>query len=51
MLVLLLLGMALGLGLGFLIGWGIWPVEYYDTDPVDLKEEHKEEYIVLVSAS
>ncbi len=51
MVVLLLLGIALGLGLGFLIGWGIWPVEYYDTDPVDLKEEHKEEYIVLVSAS
>ena len=48
---LLLVGVALGLGLGFLIGWGIWPVEYYDTDPVDLKEEHKEEYIVLVSAT
>jgi hypothetical protein len=44
-------GIALGVGLGFLIGWGIWPVEYYDTDPVDLKEEHKEEYIVLVAAS
>lgn len=49
--VLLVVGLALGLGLGLLIGWGIWPVEYYDTDPVDLKEEHKEEYIVLVSAS
>ena len=50
-LALLLVGAAVGLGLGFLIGWGIWPVEYYDTDPVDLKEEHKEEYIVLVSAA
>jgi hypothetical protein len=49
--VLLFVGIALGLGLGFLIGWGVWPVEYYDTDPVDLKLEHKEEYIVLVSAS
>jgi hypothetical protein len=48
---LLLLGAILGLGLGFLIGWGLWPVQYYDTDPVDLKDEHKREYILLVSAS
>jgi hypothetical protein len=50
-LVLLLVGVAVGLGVGFLIGWGIWPVEYYDTDPVDLRAEHKEEYVVLVSAA
>jgi hypothetical protein len=50
-LALLLVGAAMGVGLGFLIGWGVWPVEYYDTDPVDLKGEHQEEYIVLVSAT
>jgi hypothetical protein len=50
-LALLLVGVAVGLGVGFLIGWGIWPVEYYDTDPVDLRAEHKEGYIVLVSAA
>lgn len=50
-LALLLVGVAVGLGVGFLIGWGVWPVEYYDTDPVDLRAEHKEEYIVLVSAA
>jgi len=48
---LLLVGVAVGLGVGFLIGWGVWPVEYYDTDPVDLRGEHKEEYIVLVAAA
>ena len=48
---LFLLGLALGLGLGVLVGWGIWPVEYYDTDPVDLKAEHKEDYVVLVCAA
>jgi hypothetical protein len=50
-LALVLVGVAVGLGLGFLMGWGIWPVEYYDTDPVDLRAEHKEEYIVLVAAA
>ena len=46
---LLLLGLAMGLGLGLYLTWGLWPVEYYDTDPVDLKAAHKEEYIVLIS--
>jgi outer membrane biosynthesis protein TonB len=50
-LLLLLVGAAVGVGLGFLVGWGLWPVQYYDTDPVDLKEEHKEEYVVLVGAA
>jgi hypothetical protein len=49
--VFFLAGLAVGVGAGFLIGWGIWPVRYYDTDPVDLKDEHKEDYIVLVSAT
>ena len=50
-LVLLVAGLAVGLGLGFIMGWGVWPVKYYDTDPVDLKDQHKEDYIVLVSAT
>ena len=41
----------LGLGLGLFVGWVLWPVQYYDTDPSDLRWEHKEGYIVLVSAS
>src|SRR4030042_6244504 len=50
-LVLLVAGLAVGLGLWFLMGWCVWPVKYYDTDPVDLKDQHKEDYIVLVSAT
>ncbi len=48
-LVVLLFGLSLGLGL--FVGWVLWPVRYYDTDPSDLRWEHKEDYIVLVSAS
>ncbi len=46
---ILLFGLSLGLGL--FVGWVLWPVRYYDTDPSDLRWEHKEDYIVLVSAS
>lgn len=42
----------LGLLLGWLIiGWVLWPVEYYDTDPPDLRRNHQEAYISLVADS
>jgi len=41
----------LSLGLGLFVGWVLWPVRYYNTDPSDLRWEHKEDYIILVSAS
>jgi hypothetical protein len=31
--------------------WVVWPVEYYDTDPVDLRGEHKDDYVVMISAA
>lgn len=41
-----------GLLLGWLvIGWWLWPVEYYDTDPVDLRAEHKLAYVTMVADS
>ena len=43
---------SLGLLLGWLIiGWVLWPVEYYDTDPPDLRRSHQEAYISLVADS
>ncbi len=45
--VALLLGLAVGLALT----WGVWPVQYYDTDPVDLRAELKQDELVLISAS
>lgn len=42
----------LGLLLGWLIiGWVLWPVEYYNTDPPDLRRSHQEAYISLVADS
>jgi hypothetical protein len=50
-LVFVAVGMAIGLGLGLLITWQVWPVEYYDTDPVDLRNEHKDDYVVMIAAA
>jgi hypothetical protein len=51
LLIALFVGVAIGLGLGLMLTWVVWPVQYYDTDPVDLRPEHKEDYIVLVGAA
>lgn len=41
-----------GLAIGWLaIGWGLWPVQYYDTDPQDLRGSHKEAWILMVADS
>lgn len=43
---------ALGLLVGWLIiGWVLWPVKYYDTDPQDLGQSYQEAYISLVAES
>ena len=47
----LVLGCALGLVAGLFITWQVWPVEYHDTDPVDLRAEHKEDYVVMIAAA
>lgn len=39
-----------GLLLGWLtIGWWLWPVDWIDADPWDLRAEHQERYVALVA--
>lgn len=49
--VFLPLGCVLGLAVGLFITWQVWPVKYYDTDPVDLRKEYKDDYVVMVAAA
>jgi len=50
-LLFVLVGIVVGLGLGLLLTWQIWPVEYYNTDPIDLRQEHKDDYVVMIAAA
>lgn len=45
----LLPGLAVGVGLGLLIGWVIAPVTYYDTVPAQLHPLYQKEYVRLVA--
>jgi len=46
---------AVGLGLGVLVGlllaWQVWPVIWYDTDPCDLRVAHQTSWIVMTADS
>jgi hypothetical protein len=41
-------GLLVGLAIGLTVGWGIWPLRYYDTDPVNLRPQQKAAYIALI---
>lgn len=48
---LLIGGALLGIGLGLIVGWMLWPVSYYDTDVYDLRADYQDEFVVMVAAS
>jgi len=48
-LIWLLIGLLGGAILGILIGWFVWPVNYVDTDIVDLRAGYQDDYILMVS--
>jgi hypothetical protein len=43
-------GILLGIGLGLVIGWLVWPVDYYDTDVYDLRPTYKDDFVVMTGA-
>ena len=51
LIIALLAGVVVGLLFGGLVGWVIWPVRYTDTDFVDLRPEHKDDYVIMVGAA
>jgi hypothetical protein len=47
----LVTGLALGIGLGLLVAWGLAPVEYVDTSPSTLRFDFKDEYRYMIAAA
>jgi hypothetical protein len=44
-----ILGLVVGGGLGLLVSWVLWPVEYTDVAPDSLYPAQRQEYIVLIA--
>jgi hypothetical protein len=48
---LALIGLAAGIALGLLIGWVLWTVEYTNTAPTHLRQDYRDDYIVMVASA
>ncbi len=46
-----IIGAAVGLALGFAIGWWLWPVEYTNTAPNVLRQDYRDDYVLMVATA
>jgi putative heme iron utilization protein len=44
-------GITLGIALGILVGWWLWPVTYTNTSPAALRTDYRDEYILMTAAA
>jgi hypothetical protein len=50
-LLLLLAGLAVGVGLGLYIGWVAAPVQYINTEPASLQRAFKDDYVLMIASA
>lgn len=48
---LILAGLAIGIGLGLYMGWALLPTEFVDATPAYLADGHQREYVRMVAAA
>ena len=46
---LLIVGLAVGVGLGLYLGWVAWPTEFTDANPSVLQERYQRDYILMIA--
>lgn len=44
-------GVVIGGALGLIIGWWLWPVTYTNTSPAVLREDFRDEYILIIATA
>ncbi len=50
-LIFVLIGLAVGAGLGLYIGWVAWPTEFSDATPVLLEDTYRQDYVLMVATA
>jgi hypothetical protein len=45
------LGALVGIGLGLLVGWVVWPLEYTEADPTILEEGYQRDYTLMIASA
>ncbi len=46
-----LVGIIVGIALGLMLAWYVWPVSYTEADPADLRLDLKDDYLRMIAAS
>ena len=49
--IFILLGLAIGVGLGLAVGWVFWPTEFTDANPAVLDDGYRRDYVQLIADS
>lgn len=49
--IFILLGLAIGVGLGLAVGWVFWPTEFTDANPTVLEDRYRRDYVQLIADS
>jgi hypothetical protein len=50
-LLLAAVGLCLGIALALLIGWVLWKVEYTNTAPHQLRQDYRDDYVLMIAAA
>src|SRR5215470_8402941 len=50
-LLLIIAGLAAGIGLGLFVGWVAAPVQYVDTPPASLQRAYKDDYVLMIATA
>jgi hypothetical protein len=50
-LLIVIVGLALGAGLGLYLGWVAWPTEFTDANPAVLQDVYRHDYVRLTAAA
>jgi hypothetical protein len=50
-LLIVIVGLALGAGLGLYLGWVAWPTEFTDANPAVLQDVYRQDYARLIAAA
>ena len=45
------IGIAVGLVLGIATGWLVWPVTYTNTSPVALRDDYRDDYVLMTASA
>jgi hypothetical protein len=42
-------GLVLGVALGLVLGWLVWPIQYTETDPALLRDDYRRDYVIMIA--